>query len=229
MKRDGFGAFIAIAIVLLVVQVIVGTCIFLVFDEPVERGTFGDMFGVVNALFSGLALAGVIFAILLQREELRLQRKELELTREELRKSAEAQERTAQAQARTAAVMADSVEKQQGYWKKQEERAAEQLAPVLVYYSDAGSGSEFEVTFLNRGGMAKSVEIVGDDSDDIDLDPIEVIPGSESQGATGKLKIPFGDERDRGFGLEYFDQAGRPQLLWVNWHHVGRRLSTFLE
>lgn len=50
-----------------------------------QRGTFGDMFGSVNALFSGLAFAGVIFAILLQRKELALQRNELELTREELK------------------------------------------------------------------------------------------------------------------------------------------------
>jgi len=49
-----------------------------------HRGTFGDMFGTVNALFSGLAFGGVIFAILLQRKELKLQRKELELTRGEL-------------------------------------------------------------------------------------------------------------------------------------------------
>ena len=49
-----------------------------------ERGTFGDMFGAINALFSGLAFAGVIYAILLQRKELKLQRTELELTRREL-------------------------------------------------------------------------------------------------------------------------------------------------
>ena len=28
-----------------------------------DRGAFGDMFGAVNALFSGLALAGVVIAI----------------------------------------------------------------------------------------------------------------------------------------------------------------------
>jgi hypothetical protein len=39
-----------------------------------ERGQFGDMFGAVNALFSGLAFAGVIFAILLQRQEIDDQR-----------------------------------------------------------------------------------------------------------------------------------------------------------
>jgi len=49
------------------------------------------MFGAANALFSGLALAGVVYAILLQREELMLQRKELELTRQELHRSSEAQ------------------------------------------------------------------------------------------------------------------------------------------
>lgn len=49
-----------------------------------DRGTFGDMFGSINALFSGLAFAGVIYAIFLQRKELFLQRKELEQTRDEL-------------------------------------------------------------------------------------------------------------------------------------------------
>lgn len=53
-------------------------------QEWAARGQFGDMFGAVNALFSGLAFAGVIIAILLQREELELQRKELVQTREEL-------------------------------------------------------------------------------------------------------------------------------------------------
>lgn len=47
-----------------------------------NRGTFGDKFGAVNALFSGLAFAGIIFTILLQRKELQLQRDELEQTRD---------------------------------------------------------------------------------------------------------------------------------------------------
>lgn len=55
------------------------------FIEEPKRGPFGDMFGAVNALFSGLAFAGIIFTIVLQREELRIQRKELEETRHELR------------------------------------------------------------------------------------------------------------------------------------------------
>ena len=48
-----------------------------------DRGTFGDMFGSVNALFSGFALAGIILTILLQQSELKLQREELKETRKE--------------------------------------------------------------------------------------------------------------------------------------------------
>lgn len=49
-----------------------------------ERGTFGDMFGTVNALFSGLAFATLIYTAWMQREELALQRVELRETRLEL-------------------------------------------------------------------------------------------------------------------------------------------------
>ncbi len=56
-----------------------------VFILPLEdRGTIGDMFGVVNALFSGLAFIGIIYTILLQSRELQLQRRELSLTRTEI-------------------------------------------------------------------------------------------------------------------------------------------------
>ncbi|MBF5038571.1 hypothetical protein INP77_03585 [Methylophilus sp. 13] len=44
-------------------------------------GTFGDSFGLLTSLFSGLAFAGLIWTILLQRVELRLQRKELQESR----------------------------------------------------------------------------------------------------------------------------------------------------
>ena len=55
-----------------------------IIDCSTERGTFGDMFGAVNALFSGLAFAGLIVTLLYQKEELKLQREELKDTRNEL-------------------------------------------------------------------------------------------------------------------------------------------------
>lgn len=59
-----------------------------------ERGTFGDMFGAVNALFSGLAFAGLIITLIMQHEELGLQREELAQTNDEL--AAQREEFTAQ-------------------------------------------------------------------------------------------------------------------------------------
>lgn len=49
-----------------------------------HAGTFGDSFGAVNALFSGLALAGLVYAILLQQQELTDTREELKGQREAL-------------------------------------------------------------------------------------------------------------------------------------------------
>lgn len=56
-------------------------------EAPETRGQFGDMFGAVNALFSGLAFGGIIITILLQKKELRLQRKELKLQRTEMQET----------------------------------------------------------------------------------------------------------------------------------------------
>lgn len=53
--------------------------------EGLEAGTFGDMFGAVNALFSGLAFAGLIYTIAVQRQELSLQRESIEMQTEELK------------------------------------------------------------------------------------------------------------------------------------------------
>jgi hypothetical protein len=55
------------------------------------RGTFGDMFGGLNTAFAGLAFAGIVLAILMQRRELELQRQELELQRQEMRGQREEQ------------------------------------------------------------------------------------------------------------------------------------------
>ena len=58
----------------------------MIFFVPGEntRGTFGDQFGAVNALFSGLAFAGLIYTIILQHRDLEIQRHDLKLQREEI-------------------------------------------------------------------------------------------------------------------------------------------------
>lgn len=53
--------------------------------DAAMRGPTGDLYGSVNALFSGLAFAGLLGTLWLQREQLALQRDELRLQREELK------------------------------------------------------------------------------------------------------------------------------------------------
>lgn len=65
------------AIVIVILWTATGFAVWAIFDSPEKRGTFGDMFGSINALFSGWAFLGVIIAILLQKMELEEQRKEI--------------------------------------------------------------------------------------------------------------------------------------------------------
>ncbi len=64
-----------------------------------EQGQFGDQFGAINALFSGLAFAVLIGTIILQGRELKAQRKELKLTRQEMRLARVESKKSAEAQA----------------------------------------------------------------------------------------------------------------------------------
>lgn len=56
------------------------------YTAPHGAGEFGDMFGVANAVFSGVALIGVVFAVVLQTLELKNQIREMEKTTGELAK-----------------------------------------------------------------------------------------------------------------------------------------------
>jgi hypothetical protein len=72
--------------------IVIPATIFFAYGFPENSGVLGDTFGIINALFSALAFALLIYSSMMQREELELQREELKLTREEIKKSADAQE-----------------------------------------------------------------------------------------------------------------------------------------
>lgn len=94
-------ALMILGLILLVFAVPLGVVTLTSF--PVEQtALFGDSYGWVNAAFSAAAFAGIIYTVLLQRQELELQRNELEMTRSELTRSASAQERSELALAKQA-------------------------------------------------------------------------------------------------------------------------------
>ncbi|MCE5181209.1 MAG: hypothetical protein LLG15_05350 [Betaproteobacteria bacterium] len=67
------------------IWIVAAVTVWLTLPDWASRGQFGDLFGSVNALFSGLAFAGLYSALRLQQEQLALQRTELVLQREELK------------------------------------------------------------------------------------------------------------------------------------------------
>ena len=80
MTSDKFPLMKAI-FTLIFIALIYGLYAFIVtklYPDLPDRGLFGDMFGGINALFAGLALAGVVVAIILQRQELNNQKREFE-------------------------------------------------------------------------------------------------------------------------------------------------------
>jgi hypothetical protein len=109
MKNRNYILAIFITVIsIIAIQIAIGITVYKFLPDWPTRGQFGDVFGAANALFSGLAFAGLIYAILLQREDLALQRKELELTRQELQRSAAAQEKSESALSAQAASVAQS-------------------------------------------------------------------------------------------------------------------------
>lgn len=64
--------------------------------SPTERGTFGDMFGVVNSVFSGLAFAGILISLIFQRVQLKSQNNDIAISMKIQEKSAKALERQAE-------------------------------------------------------------------------------------------------------------------------------------
>ena len=131
-----FGLLIGIACAML------GFVVWRVLPDWTTRGQFGDMFGVVNTLFSGGALAGVIYAVLLQRRELQLQRQELGLTRRELERTAGAQEQSAQRLLEQTTIQTNLLNAQlvkdrlQLYWETYKPVTAEQLDEFKLYPQD---------------------------------------------------------------------------------------------
>lgn len=79
LNRHPLWAFVFLALVTIAIWLLVSVAAQWTFDHALpryvtenldHRGQFGDMFGAVNALFSALALAGVVTAIWHQRDDL---------------------------------------------------------------------------------------------------------------------------------------------------------------
>lgn len=92
-KKSKSSIFIKLIILVVLIWMLSAIVIIAFLDDWSHRGTFGDLFGAVNALFSALAFAALIYTIILQREEIKQNRGEIILNRKELAKGAKLQQK----------------------------------------------------------------------------------------------------------------------------------------
>src|SRR5436190_8939062 len=106
--------------------------------EEKNWGVVGDLFGAVNALFSGLAFAGVVWTLYLQQKD-----------SEEQQRSANA---TAAAMLEQSRLMAKQVEALQGQLELQQRAYQEQSMPRLVPTDLSSNPGTKNFRLVNKGG-----------------------------------------------------------------------------
>ncbi|MEQ8578345.1 MAG: hypothetical protein RIC57_11055 [Balneola sp.] len=196
-----------------IILILCGFIIFFSFDTWGERGSFGDMFGSINALFSGLALAGVIYAILLQRKELSLQREELKLTRKELEKSAEAQEKSSKLLETQVNLMLENS-------KIEFEKREREADPIFILKPNSVfiSGTIADFTIQNIGANISSLKIESlDDSFKITMDREDVFP--KNQFSELRIKANNDPRSFFQFRVYYNNELGIRKSLDYEFHH----------
>lgn len=76
--RVTWSLFLKAALLVTIIWAASALALYMSVEDYSKSGTFGDSFGVLNTLFSGLAFAGIIVSIKMQNDEMREQRKELQ-------------------------------------------------------------------------------------------------------------------------------------------------------
>ena len=94
-KEDGWRPMIWFLTVFAFLWIVNGMGFFMMDEDT--RGSFGDFFGVSNALFSGLALSSVAYSLWMQKKELQLQREVNLLSLHEIEESRKSQEESEKA------------------------------------------------------------------------------------------------------------------------------------
>jgi hypothetical protein len=131
------------------------------------RAQFGEMFGAVSALFSGLAFAGVIYAVILQRQDMEISRKELA--------------------AQNQLISAQLVTMQESF---SFERQKEALSSEPIFRTRGGSNSPTEKScdFVNAGAAVTGFTVEAPSDFGLDFYPKDMLDRSEQGRITLKSR-----------------------------------------
>lgn len=116
-----------------------------IYGAPGNPGVFGDMFGALNALFTGVALAGVIATTWMQRI----------LLHEQLEAGKEAERRHAEQMA----IAKSQLELAQQELLMERQRAVREAEPLILFTERRTRPDYQEYQMENRGGPIKEIEV----------------------------------------------------------------------
>lgn len=150
-----------------------------------DRGLIGDSFGAINALFSGLALAGVVYAILQQNESRDQQAKALEL-----------QSRALDLQLNELKIQQETLQTQLQEMRLQTEAAREsQVAQLLI----AAVPAAIERSKVARAWLEDSA--TGHERDDALTRLVQTTTAIEDLFAIAARRIATSELQFRGWGI----------------------------
>jgi hypothetical protein len=122
-----------------------------------SRGQFGDTFGVVNSLFTGLAFAGTIYAINLQRQASIEQQSEIT-------KQQQTQADIANAMKQQANIMKAELDLLRTQQAAADERLRLASLPAFIFVPKRGGPGKFTYTVENAGAPVRDISISPQDS-----------------------------------------------------------------
>lgn len=210
---------VLVVLLLFAIQSGVAFAIFNSLSTWAERGAFGDMFGATSALFSALALAGVVYTILLQRHELKLQRLELELTRKELEKSAEAQ-------TRSAAFLARQVQMMEAAEEANARQRRRDTLPMFKFHGGSLGRADLDFEILNFGATIRELRARAEGTFTLGIRPTDLLQQN------GMLKVQMhidesSQEHYLPFLIRFKDRDGYSREVRVLFNRVESTVSTF--
>jgi hypothetical protein len=169
-------------LVYLVIYVAFSYVVPVVHGDFKSAGEFGDMFGVLNALASGLAMGGVALAVWLQRDQVAMQAKELKVA---------AQQATKQS-----AALKAQLETAQSQMNLEGKAYIERNKPIV--FSDRVTGPNGVPDYVMRnvgGGFAINVYYI---AEDVTVTPDGALSGVRALGSLApNAERPFPDKLRR--------------------------------
>lgn len=218
--KSSISPFIILTVIVAIVWFSSIAVIYFAFPDWQLRGSFGDAFGSVNSLFSGLALAGVVYALILQRKELQMQREELQMNRDVMQGQLDEMKTSRQIQSQPLVIPSKclfSIERPRFYYTPPEDK----YSTMSRYHAkfSVSNPTEYPAVIVN----CRAYLVLKNDADKLDaLGAVDefidvVVPQLASESNLNEVSFMYiGDEEGKLFNALRQSDPRKVPVLYTN-------------